>query len=173
MQDNNDEMLFFSSPNPGVRRFIRRMAKPPRRGRILPPPEAEKGRSRPSEPQSIERDSALCDDGELRRWDECAEKNVARGFSRGHPLIPIRSSGMYGARTKSRQRFLPCTFAARECRRHDRQRCWGVCVGGSKDPHAVTVQSMTEQLPDLSKMRLCFHADLHTIDITTERSTSP
>ena len=56
VRGKEDKKLFFSGPNPGVRRFIRRMAKPP-----------------------------------AGRWDECAEKNAARGLSGGQPLIEIRS----------------------------------------------------------------------------------
>ena len=56
----------------------------------------------------------------------------------------IRSGGMYAARTIPRERNLPCGVSAREP-----VRATGNTVGGfrrgAQDPHAVTVQSTTEQ----------------------------
>ena len=48
-----------------------------REGRILPRPVGDEGRRRPSEPQSIERGSVLCDNGELRVTDTgCNYKRI-------------------------------------------------------------------------------------------------
>jgi hypothetical protein len=58
----------------------------PAGGRIPPRPVGDKGGRRPSEPQSIERGSVLCDNGELRRWDGSAGTDMQRGVQRGNTL---------------------------------------------------------------------------------------
>ena len=63
-----------------------------REGRILPRPVGDEGRRRPSEPQSIERGSVLCDNGELRVTDTGCSYNrinhLAPAFSTLHPCRP-------------------------------------------------------------------------------------
>ena len=69
------------------------------------------------------------------------------------PLIVIRSSGMYGARTIPRQRNLHYSFAAREVRSSDRQSCRGVPAGGTRVPLAVPAK---QALCCMQRLFLCF-----------------
>ena len=62
----------------------------PAGGRIPPRPVGDKGGRRPSEPQSIERGSVLCDNGELRRRDGSAGMDMQRGLrNRSIPLLVL------------------------------------------------------------------------------------
>ena len=65
----------------------------------------DEGRRRPSEPQSIERGSVLCDNGELRVTD------TGCSYNRINHLAPAES--------------LPCGVSSRESRRDDRKHRWG------------------------------------------------
>ena len=77
-----------------------------------------------------------------------------QALARSDPLHKIRSSGMYvaglfapgngaggsiSANNGPAGPGVPCSFAARESRRDDRQSCWGVPQGGEEGPEIVPV----------------------------------
>ena len=73
-------------------------------------------------------------------------RGLAEGVIRGATPDPNPQRRHVRREDEIAERFLPCGFAAREDRRSDRQICFGGSVGGTQVPHAVTVQSTTEQL---------------------------
>ena len=60
-------------------------------------------------------------------------------------MIEIRSSGMYGARMKSRSAISTLQICRPGARKGDRQICPGGSVGGCLHPPADPVQSLTGQ----------------------------
>ena len=70
-----------------------------REGRILPRPVGDEGRRRPSEPQSIERGSVLCDNGELRVTDTgCSYNRINHLASAESTLRCFRPGARQGDR---------------------------------------------------------------------------
>ena len=79
------------------------------------------------------------------------ERTCRGEYRGGTPSVVIRSSGMYGARTKSRQRFLPCGVSAREPARATgntvgggggRRALWAMKAGGAAMRHRARSATM-------------------------------